>query len=123
MGPRMLWVLLMIVATTETGSTYEIRRGIYTKNGRYPQRIWTLKVLDYNFQPANFDELHDELDKVENTDRPEVGKRLYIAGRDGWDYSTRVVSVEEYRELDAFFLQCHAAKRSTEIWKRFGRGF
>lgn len=97
---------MTLVIKTETGSVYSIRNGIYMKNGGNPRKIWTLKSLDADFQPINFDDLHNELEKTPNVDRPEVGKRMYISGREGWNYSTVVVSVEEYHDLPTFLDEC-----------------
>jgi hypothetical protein len=115
--------MMMLIIKTETGSVYSIHHGIYEKNWQFPQKVWSLKMLDADFQPQNTQELYDELSKVEEVERPVVGKRMYISGREGWDYSTVIVSVDEYRDLSGFFHECHRAQRELRNQKVFGRGY
>jgi hypothetical protein len=80
--------------TTETGSVYEIDDRLicrkYDKNGVGIDsfKVWYMKSVPDDV--LTMSELYD-LPKGD----PEVGKRLYLGGRDSWWLSTRVVKIEE----------------------------
>lgn len=78
--------------TTETGSVYEIDDGLCIKKNAEGERIDAFKVWVMKPVPddiTTWEEIHD-LPQGE----PEVGKRLYLAGRDVFWISTQVVSVK-----------------------------
>lgn len=76
---------------TKTGSVYQIDQGFCVKrdaNGTYIDsfKAWTIKALPD--EVTTWDEIH-----ALPFGEPEVGKRMYIAGKDVFWISTRVVSV------------------------------
>lgn len=82
--------------TTETGSVYSIdERGVcikYDSAGRAVDsfKVWYLRVVpDWVTTTKELYELDDEPTKV-----PEIGKRMYIGGKDTWWISTPVVRIE-----------------------------
>ncbi len=79
--------------TTESGSVYEIRRGICRKYNSRGDHLDSFKPITTKAVPdgvATLDELH-----ALEAGEPQVGKRLYIAGISGWWISTPVVSIEK----------------------------
>jgi hypothetical protein len=79
--------------TTETGSVYEIDdHGICRKYDKSGECIDSFKVwymVPVPNEVVSVKEIYD-LPKGD----PEIGKRLYIGGKDSWWVSTRVVSIE-----------------------------
>lgn len=82
--------------TTESGAVYRIseHRICYkTDHHGYhwsPFKIWTMKPIDPDNLPSTWEEVH----ALPSGD-PVIGMRLYVAGKDEWWFSTRVVSIEE----------------------------
>lgn len=82
--------------TTESGAVYRITKNrICYKTDHYghtypPFKIWVMKSLDPDNLPFEWSSLNEI-----PTGPPEIGKRLYVAGREEWWISTRVVSIEE----------------------------
>lgn len=77
--------------TTETGSVYQIDDGFCVKMDADGHRIdsfkaWTIKAVPD--EVTTWDEVH-----ALSPSEPEIGKRMYIAGRDVFWVSTRVVSI------------------------------
>lgn len=89
---------------TSSGSEYVIQYddGLvqWSVNGDYSGRCWGMKVLDpEEFSPyAADEEMWEYIYDRPWAHHPEVGKRLYIAGKRSWRISTPVVSVEEVAE-------------------------
>ena len=84
--------------TTESGAVYEIIGGICCKTGHRgevysPFMVWTMKAIDQDNPPATWEELRT----IPDGD-PEIGKRMYVSGKDEWWISTKVVSIEEIDE-------------------------
>lgn len=79
--------------TTETGSVYEIdEHGIcrkYDASGECIDAFRAWYMAPVPNEVVSVEEVYD-LPKGD----PEVGKRLYIGGRDSWWVSTKVVSIE-----------------------------
>lgn len=80
--------------TTESGAVYDIdERHICTKTDKYgfvhaPFKVWYMKAIDADVQTWN--EVYDT-----EMGEPEIGKRMYVVGRDESWLSTVVVSIEE----------------------------
>ena len=80
--------------TTESGAYYDIdERHICTKTDKYgyvhaPFKVWYTKAIDPNVQTW------DEVQATEFS-KPEVGKRMFLAGKDDSWLSTVVVKIEE----------------------------
>jgi DNA repair photolyase len=78
--------------TTETGSCYVIERGICKKLDSAGRTVDVFKVY---MTKAVSDEVNsiEEIYELERSE-PEVGKRLYISGKEAWWISTKVVRIE-----------------------------
>jgi hypothetical protein len=79
--------------TTESGSVYQINeRGIMTKynssgHGVDSWKIWQMKAV-----PTDVSSMKEVWDLPYS--EPEIGKLLYVGGKDGWWLSTPVVRIE-----------------------------
>jgi hypothetical protein len=86
----------VVKITTETGSTYTIKNGLCVKTsskGNWVDtfKLWTMKPVPEDI--ATWEELHS----LPEGD-PVLGERLYLAGKDVWWVSTRVVSITQLAE-------------------------
>lgn len=78
---------------TESGSVYEVNdRGIMTKynsdgHGVDSWKIWQMKAV-----PTDVGDMKEVWDLPQS--EPEIGKLLYVGGKDGWWLSTPVVRIE-----------------------------
>jgi hypothetical protein len=79
--------------TTETGAVYDIHEGICVKtssNGDVgsPFKVWQMTAVD--------DEVltYQDVFALPPAMSAEVGKRMYISGKDEWWVSTRVTGIE-----------------------------
>lgn len=88
----------MMVITTESGSRYEISRGILHKRDSTGRWVDSFKVFSMKAVPKDYTTMA-QLYALENGD-PEVGKHLFISGRDSWWLSTEVVSIEFFEDKD-----------------------
>lgn len=89
-------------AVTESGTTYESNGFLIKINsprdGYYSIRPGAMRVVSEDeikgFSRA--EELHIYVLDLPPAEVPEVGKRFYVAGRDGWRLSTWIETVEVY---------------------------
>lgn len=86
--------------TTESGASYTLVNGICTKVDHEGYdcgafKVWTMKAIDT--QLVDGKSMEEVWEVIYNTPigEPEVGKRLFLSGRDEWWISTPVVSIEE----------------------------
>lgn len=82
--------------TTRSGSVYFIdeESSFWRKNNDQWERIWQMHCIHpEDFMKWNNKEEYERLPL-------QVGKKLYIAGRDIWWLSTEIVSIEEYTPDD-----------------------
>jgi hypothetical protein len=80
--------------TTESGSVYEIdERGILTKYNANGVGIDAFKIWQMKAVPVYVETMEEIWDMPAG--EPEVGKLLYVGGKDGWWLSTPVVRIEE----------------------------
>jgi hypothetical protein len=79
--------------TTKTGSVYEIKRNVCYKHDKDGQVLDVFKVYVTKAIPVDFEGSLGDVYNMPNSE-PEVGKLLYIAGREGWWLSTSVVSID-----------------------------
>jgi hypothetical protein len=87
----------MLTITTETGSVYTVDYlNICEKRDKDNNWIDTFKVLTMKPVGDWVTNLNDLLELPNGN--PEIGKRLYLGGRDTWWISTKVVSIEESNE-------------------------
>ena len=86
-----------IKITTDSGSYYIIDDGYFNKNKTEWHSIHQL--FFFNFEDLgivrNWQEFWTYSENMPKTYEPEVGKHMYISGRDVWWISTKIVSVEE----------------------------
>lgn len=80
------------VATTSTGSTYEFVENFCLKNQRHIMKIWTMMSGVDPYVPG------ESNPSWRDVSTPEVGKRLFVSGKEGWYCSTPIVSVELVRK-------------------------
>lgn len=79
--------------TTEAGSVYNIdEHGICRKVGSDGTLVSVFKAWSIKKVPDEVETM-DEVWKLEDSE-PEIGYRMYIAGRDEWWVSTKVSEVE-----------------------------
>jgi hypothetical protein len=79
--------------TTESGSVYEINdHGIMTKYNAEGRGIDSWKIYQMKAVSADVKDMKEvwELPQSE----PEIGKLLYVGGKDGWWLSTPVVRID-----------------------------
>jgi hypothetical protein len=87
-------------ATTESGTTYEMRDGIVKvvpKDGAgYSIQVWKMQAAT-----KVGDKYHalglpwSDPTSWEDSTRPVMGRRMYVQGKDEWRISTPIVSVED----------------------------
>ena len=80
------------VATTETGTTYEFVENFCLRNGNHIMKIYVMMSGVDPYIPG------DDNPSWKDVTSPEVGKRLFVSGRDGWYASTPIKSVELVRK-------------------------
>jgi hypothetical protein len=81
---------------TESGSTYKIVRGICVKKDKFGNRVDTLKVWNIKSIPDNI-KTAEEVYSL-NPSEPEVGKRMFIYGRDSYWLSTKIIAIIPLRK-------------------------
>jgi hypothetical protein len=87
-----------VKVTTNSGAVYEIRDGICYKTDHRgfayePFKVWVTKPVEYTYD-LEWDQFWALIHSLPEGE-PEIGKHLYIAGKDNWWISTTVVSIEE----------------------------
>lgn len=80
------------VATTERGSTYEFVEDFCLRNESHIMKIWTMKSGLGVYNPG------EPNPSWKDVSAPEVGKNLFVAGKEGWYNSSPVASVERVRK-------------------------
>lgn len=80
------------VVTTSTGSTYEFVENFCLKNQQHIMKIWDMKSGVGVYTPW------EPNPSWKDVTCPEVGKNLFVSGREGWYCTTPVVSVEVVRK-------------------------
>jgi hypothetical protein len=76
---------------TESGSTYKIVHGICVKKDKFGNHVDTLKVWNTKAIPEHVTTAEEVWDMEPSP--PEVGKRMYIYGKDSWWLSTNVTAI------------------------------
>jgi hypothetical protein len=82
-----------MIIRTRSGSRYEIADGICTKYNDLGTRVDAFKVYFTKALPLEVRQMGEIWDYPHG--EPEVGKLLYIGGKDGWWLSTEVISIEK----------------------------
>lgn len=78
---------------TKSGSRYEIdERGIVKKYNSEGVGVDAFRVYVMKSVPKDVQNMQEVWDLPES--EPEIGKLLYIGGKDGWWLSTEVVDIE-----------------------------
>ena len=84
--------------TTESGAVYTIVDGFCRKTNRHgemfaPFKVWTVKAVE--------DDVDTWVKLLSSPNTvPEVGKRLYVSGKDVWWLSSRVVYVDKEESIN-----------------------
>lgn len=81
-----------ITITTESGSRYQIARGICKKYDVVGNAIDAFKVFALKDVPDSIKEM-SEIHALPNS-LPTVGNRMYVGGINGWWLSTAIKSIE-----------------------------
>lgn len=78
---------------TVSGSMYEIdERGIMTKYNAEGRGVDAYKIYQMKAVPTEVKDMKEVWDLPYS--QPEIGKLLYVGGKDGWWLSTPVVRIE-----------------------------
>ena len=84
---------------TESGSVYNLTGGYCVRNGQFQFKIWYTYCFDYeDGMPVSKIPLPYEANDAEKRLAIQVGKRMYLGGKDGWMISTKIVSIEEAQD-------------------------
>jgi hypothetical protein len=79
--------------TTKTGSVYKIKNNVCYKHDKDGELLDVFKVFVTKAIHVDFEGTMGDVYNMPNSE-PEVGKLLYIAGKEGWWLSTSVVSID-----------------------------
>ena len=80
------------VATSESGTTYEFVENYCLRNGNHIMKIWSMMAGVDPFIPGESNPTWRDVTS------PEVGKRLFVSGKEGWYASSPIQSVELVRK-------------------------
>jgi hypothetical protein len=85
-----------MVITTESGTVYDLNNGYCMRNGRFEFRYWWAYCFDFvdGMRVSDVPQPFVESD----TDRRfplQVGKHMFLGGKDGWRISTKILSIKE----------------------------
>ena len=88
-----------MIVTTESGSVYDLSNGFCVRNGQFRFKIWWVYCFDYKDgmpdseipQPFADEDAGKKLSI-------QLGKSMYLGGKDGWIISTNIVSIEGQNE-------------------------
>ena len=81
--------------TTESGSVYNLTGGYCVRNGQFQFKIWYSYCFDCeDDMPVSKIPLPYEANDADKRLPIQVGKRMYLGGKDGWIISTKIVSIE-----------------------------
>jgi hypothetical protein len=82
--------------TTESGTIYDLTNGYCTRNGRFEFKYWYKYCFDYeDGEPVSKIPQPYEVKDADRRLPIQVGKRMYLGGKNGWRISTKIVSIEE----------------------------
>ena len=81
-----------LLISTKSGSRYEIDNGVCIKYNSEGTAIDAFKVYAMKAVPTGVKNMIEIWDMPKSD--PEVGKLLYVGGKDGWWLSTEVVSID-----------------------------
>jgi len=85
-----------MIITTESGTVYNLSNGFCVRNGQFEFKYWYRYCFDYeDGAPASEIPMPYEDKDVDKRLPIQVGKRMYLGGKDGWIISTNIVSIEE----------------------------
>jgi len=85
-----------MIITTESGTVYNLAGGYCVRNGRFEFKFWYSYCFDYeDGNPTSEIPQPYEPKDADKRLPIQVGKRMYLGGKDGWIISTKVVSIEE----------------------------
>ena len=79
---------------TESGTEYHIGNG-WAYNGYFVGSIWHLQVADLAEGATIEYPWRDTTGMWRDVEVPEIGKHMYIAGKDEWRITTPIKSIEE----------------------------
>lgn len=81
-----------MVIVTETGSQYIIIDGLCVKKNKEGVSVDSFKIWSMKPVPHDVKQVNQIFALPEG--KPTVGQRFYVAGKDSWWVTTRVVSVD-----------------------------
>ena len=85
-----------MIITTESGTVYDLTSGYCIRNGQFEFRYWYKYCFDYeDGEPVSKIPQPYEAKDADRRLPIQVGKRMYLGGKNGWRISTKIVSIEE----------------------------
>ena len=85
-----------MIITTESGTVYDLTSGYCIRNGQFEFKYWYKYCFDYEEGSPTSEIPQPYKDQDSGRMLPlQVGKRMYISGKDGWIISTKIVSIVE----------------------------
>lgn len=84
-----------MVITTESGSVYRFNDSMCFKNGEFQFRAWWMYCFD-SVDGMRVDDIPQPFVDADADKRLplQVGKQMYLGGKDGWWISTKIISIE-----------------------------
>jgi len=85
-----------MIITTESGTVYDLTNGYCIRNGQFEFRYWWIYCFDSEEDmPMSGVPQPYASEDAEKRLPIQIGKRMYLGGKDGWRISTKIVSIEE----------------------------
>ena len=84
-----------MIIITESGSVYNLSNGFCVRNGQFEFKYWWSYCFDYEDGMSAPEIPQPYADEDSDRKLPiQVGKRMYLGGKDGWIISTNIISIE-----------------------------
>jgi len=85
-----------VIVKTESGTVYDLSNGFCVRNGQFEFKFWWSYCFE-EVEGMGFDEIPSPFDDKDADKRLplQVGKRMYLGGKDGWMVSTKILSIRE----------------------------
>lgn len=88
------------IAKTKSGAVYRYEEGflrISSEKAGHSSLIrpWVMKAVGHEVFTSNGTLDWGAIAEAENVEKPEIGKRFYVAGKEEWRLSTEILTVGE----------------------------
>lgn len=85
-----------MIITTESGSVYDLSNDFCVRNGQFQFKFWWSYCFDYEQGMSNSEIPQPFQEEDAERKLPiQVGKRMYLGGKDGWIISSKIISMKE----------------------------